>query len=154
MSIISRIKRHLPMAGGGAAPGAPSGGPSPAPRYSAMYEEEDAASPRGQTPVTEFIDDFVKKNPIAIFMKGSPQAPQCGFSARATSILMAYGKPIAHFNVLEDGEVREGVKAYSQWPTIPQIYINGEFIGGSDILAQMHESGELKAEIEKAFPQA
>ncbi len=150
MSIISRIKRHLPMAGGGEPPRGPSSG-SPMPRSSGMYEDEDAASPRGQTPVTEFIDDLVKKNPIVIFMKGSPTAPQCGFSARASSILLSYGKPLTHFNVLEDGEVRDGVKQYSSWPTIPQIYVGGEFLGGSDILAQMHENGELKQEIEKAF---
>lgn len=149
MSIINRIKRHLPMAGGGDASRPNPAAPAPGSRY-AMYEEE-SASPRGQAPVEEFITDFVKKNPIAIFMKGSPQAPQCGFSARAASILQSYNKPIAHFNVLEDPEVREGVKSFSNWPTIPQIYVGGEFLGGSDILAQMHESGELKQEIEKAF---
>lgn len=150
MSIISRIKRHLPMAGG-EAPRPPSSAGGGMPRSSSMYEEEEAASARGQTPVNEFIDDLVKKNQIVLFMKGSPTAPQCGFSARAASILLSYGKPLAHFNVLEDGEVREGVKQYSQWPTIPQVYVGGEFLGGSDILAQMHENGELRAEIEKAF---
>lgn len=149
MSIISRIKRHLPMAGGGEPPHAAARPATPAPR--SMYEEEDAPSARGQAPVNEFIDDLVKKNPIVIFMKGSPQSPMCGFSARASSILLSYGKPLAHFNVLEDPEVREGVKMYSNWPTIPQIYVKGEFLGGSDILAQMHESGELKEAIDQAF---
>lgn len=149
MSIISRIKRHLPMAGQGD-PSRPTPSAPPA-RSSSMYEEDDAQSPRGQTPVNEFIDDLVKKNKIVIFMKGSPQAPQCGFSARASSILLSYGKPFVHFNVFDDAEVREGVKQYSSWPTIPQIYIGGEFIGGSDILFQMHESGELKEAIEGAF---
>lgn len=148
MSIISRIKRHLPMAGQGmpSTPSTPSSRPP-----SSMYEEDDAESPRGQAPVSEFIDDLVKKNQIVIFMKGSPQSPMCGFSARASSILLSYGKPFAHFNVLDDPEVREGIKQYSSWPTIPQIYIGGEFIGGSDILFQMHESGELKEAIEGAF---
>lgn len=147
MSIISRIKARLPIAG--EPPRAPSAG---APAYRPSWtEEEVSASPRGQTPVTEFIDDLVKKNQIVLFMKGSPSAPQCGFSARAASILLSYGKPLAHFNVLEDAEVRDGVKQYSSWPTIPQVYVNGEFLGGSDILAQMHENGELKQAIDEAF---
>ena len=148
MSIISRIKARLPMAGG-EPPRAPSPG-APAYRPSS-YDDDVAASPRGQTPVAEFIEDFVKKNKIAIFMKGSPTAPQCGFSARASSILLSYGKPLAHFNVLDDEQVRDGVKQYSSWPTIPQVYVNGEFLGGSDILAQMHENGELKQAIDEAF---
>ena len=147
MSIISRIKARLPMAG--EPPRAPSAG-APATRPS-WQDDEASASPRGQTPVTEFIDDLVKKNQIVLFMKGSPTAPQCGFSARAASILLSYGKPFAHFNVFDDAEVREGVKQYSSWPTIPQVYVNGEFLGGSDILAQMHENGELKQAIDEAF---
>ena len=151
MSIISRIKARLPMAGG-EPPRAPSAG-APAPRP-AWRDDEASASPRGQGSVSEFIDDLVKKNKIVIFMKGSPTSPMCGFSARASSILLSYGKPLAHFNVLEDEEVREGVKQFSSWPTIPQIYVNGEFLGGSDILAQMHENGELKTAIDEAFAQA
>ena len=148
MSIISRIKRHLPMAGTGGSDPSRSPGSDPGPR---RYDEPEADSGRGATPVAEFIDDFVKKNPVVLFMKGSPDAPMCGFSARATSILRTHGKPFVHFNVLEDEEVREGVKQYSNWPTIPQVYIKGEFIGGSDILAQMHESGELREAIEAAY---
>ena len=97
-----------------------------------------------------FVDDTVKKNPIVIFMKGSPVAPQCGFSAGAVGILGEYGAPFAHVNVLADPEVREAVKAYSSWPTIPQIFIGGEFVGGADILKQLHASGELKAMIAQA----
>ena len=148
MSILTRIKRHLPVVGGNEPPR--PGAPSPAPRSAAFYGEEESTSPRGKAPVQEFIQDLVSKNDVVLFMKGSPQSPMCGFSARAASILQSYGKPFAHFNVLADEEVRDGVKQFSNWPTIPQVYIRGEFIGGSDILAQMHESGELREALEQA----
>ena len=76
-------------------------------------------------------------------MKGSPSNPQCGFSARAVSILQSYEKKMVHFDVFIDPEVRQGVKDFSEWPTLPQVYVKGEFLGGSDILQQMHDSGEL-----------
>jgi monothiol glutaredoxin len=106
-------------------------------------------SPRGEKPAKEFIEAFLSENDIAIFMKGSPQSPSCGFSANASAILTSYNVPYAHFDVYLDQEVREGVKDHSQWPTLPQIYIGGEFIGGSDILTKMHQSGELKEEIDE-----
>ena len=93
------------------------------------------------------IDDLVKNNDILLFMKGNASFPQCGFSGRAIQILKACGvdaKSIATVNVLEDQEIRQGIKEYSQWPTIPQLYIKGEFVGGSDIMMEMYESGELK----------
>ena len=93
------------------------------------------------------IDELVKNNDILLFMKGNASFPQCGFSGRAIQILKACGvdaKSIATVNVLEDQEIRQGIKDYSQWPTIPQLYIKGEFIGGSDIMMEMYESGELK----------
>lgn len=93
------------------------------------------------------IDDLVKNNDILLFMKGNASFPQCGFSGRAVQILKACGvdpKSIATVNVLEDQEIRQGIKDYSQWPTIPQLYIKGEFIGGSDIMMEMYESGELQ----------
>lgn len=93
------------------------------------------------------IDDLVKNNNILLFMKGNASFPQCGFSGRAIQILKACGvdtKSIATVNVLEDQEIRQGIKDYSQWPTIPQLYIKGEFIGGSDIMMEMYESGELQ----------
>ena len=93
------------------------------------------------------IDDLVKNNDILLFMKGNASFPQCGFSGRAIQILKACGvdaKSIATVNVLEDQEIRQGIKDYSQWPTIPQLYVKGEFIGGSDIMMEMYESGELK----------
>ena len=92
------------------------------------------------------IDDLVKNNDILLFMKGNASFPQCGFSGRAIQILKACGvdaKSIATVNVLEDQEIRQGIKEYSQWPTIPQLYIKGEFVGGSDIMMEMYESGEL-----------
>lgn len=149
MSIISRIKKVvLPMAG--SPPPQQGGGATPVPRYA----EPEPASPRGATAPAEFIDNLVKSNGLVVFMKGTPNSPMCGFSARAASILQGYGKPITSFNVLEDEGVRDAVKQYSNWPTIPQIYIGGEFVGGSDILAQMHESGELKQALDEAFPAA
>ena len=93
------------------------------------------------------IDDLVKNNDILLFMKGNASFPQCGFSGRAIQILKACGvdaKSIATVNVLEDQEIRQGIKDYSQWPTIPQLYVKGEFIGGSDIMMEMYESGELQ----------
>ena len=93
------------------------------------------------------IDDLVKYNDILLFMKGTASYPMCGFSGRAVQVLKACGvdpKAIATVNVLDDDEIRQGIKDYSQWPTIPQLYIKGEFIGGSDIMMEMYESGELK----------
>ncbi len=92
------------------------------------------------------IDDLVKSNEVLLFMKGNASFPQCGFSGRAIQILKACGvetKTLATVNVLEDAEIRAGIKDYSNWPTIPQLYIKGEFIGGSDIMMEMYESGEL-----------
>ena len=91
------------------------------------------------------IDQIVKSSDVVLFMKGSAQFPMCGFSGRAIQILRACGvnKPLT-VNVLEDDAIRQGVKDYSQWPTIPQLYVKGEFIGGSDIMMEMYESGELQ----------
>ena len=93
------------------------------------------------------IDDLVKNSPVLLFMKGTASFPQCGFSGRAIQILKACGvdpKSLKTVNVLEDPEIRQGIKEYSQWPTIPQLYVKGEFIGGSDIMMEMYESGELQ----------
>ena len=93
------------------------------------------------------IDQLVKGNDIVLFMKGTASFPQCGFSGRAIQILKASGvetRNITTVNVLEDPEIRQGIKDYSQWPTIPQLYVKGEFIGGSDIMMEMYESGELQ----------
>ena len=91
------------------------------------------------------IDALLQANQAVLFMKGSPAAPQCGFSAKAVSALDALGADYAHVDVLQDGAIREGIKAYGDWPTIPQLYIGGELVGGSDIILQMLNSGELHA---------
>ena len=96
--------------------------------------------------IRQRIDELVKSNDILLFMKGTASFPMCGFSGRAVQVLKACGvdpKAIATVNVLDDDEIRQGIKDYSQWPTIPQLYIKGEFIGGSDIMMEMYESGEL-----------
>ncbi|MFO1263595.1 MAG: Grx4 family monothiol glutaredoxin [Rhodoferax sp.] len=93
------------------------------------------------------IDELVKGNDVLLFMKGTASFPQCGFSGRAVQILKACGvdpKTIKTVNVLEDDAIRQGIKDYSKWPTIPQLYVKGEFIGGSDIMMEMYESGELQ----------
>ncbi len=93
------------------------------------------------------IDTLVKSNDVLLFMKGNASFPQCGFSGRAVQILKACGvdaKAIKTVNVLEDDAIRQGIKEYSNWPTIPQLYIKGEFIGGSDIMMEMYENGELQ----------
>ena len=93
------------------------------------------------------IDELVKGSPVVLFMKGNASFPQCGFSGRAIQILKACGvetKTLTTVNVLEEPEIRAGIKDYSNWPTIPQLYVKGEFIGGSDIMMEMYESGELQ----------
>ena len=89
------------------------------------------------------IAELVKGSDVLLFMKGSPLFPQCGFSSRAVAILQHLGVEFDSVDVLQDQEVRQGIKAFSDWPTIPQLYVNGEFVGGSDIMMEMYESGEL-----------
>ena len=89
------------------------------------------------------IENDIKGNKIVLYMKGTPEAPQCGFSAQAVSILKEYNLPFKTFNILEDESIRQGIKEYADWPTIPQLYINGEFIGGCDIMTEMHTTGDL-----------
>jgi monothiol glutaredoxin len=91
------------------------------------------------------IDELLAANPVVLFLKGTPDAPQCGFSAKAVGALDAAGARYAHVNVLADADIREGIKAYGDWPTIPQLYIGGELVGGSDIIVQMASGGELHA---------
>jgi monothiol glutaredoxin len=95
--------------------------------------------------VQQRIDDIVKSNRVVLFMKGTAQFPMCGFSGRAIQILKACGvSDLKTVNVLEDDEIRQGIKGYSDWPTIPQLYVNGEFVGGSDIMTEMYQAGELQ----------
>ncbi len=97
------------------------------------------------------IDQLVKENKVLVFMKGSKLMPQCGFSNNVVQILNTLGVPYETVDVLADYEIRQGVKEYSNWPTIPQIYINGEFVGGSDIVIEMYQNGELQQMIEVAL---
>ncbi len=94
--------------------------------------------------VKQRIDDLIKKNKIMVFMKGSKLMPQCGFSNNVVQIINTLGVPYETFDVLSDPEIRQGIKEYSNWPTIPQVYINGEFIGGSDIMIELYQKGELQ----------
>jgi monothiol glutaredoxin len=100
--------------------------------------------------ILERIDKAVKENPVIIFMKGSPQMPQCGYSSRAAQALMACGAPFAHVNVLADPEVFENLPRYANWPTFPQIYIEGELIGGCDITLELYQKGELQKMVKAA----
>ena len=96
------------------------------------------------------LQEAIEKTPILLFMKGTPTSPECGFSARAVQILESYGVPFKGIDVLADPQLRKGIKEFSNWPTIPQVYIGGELVGGSDILLEMHEQGELEPLIRKA----
>ena len=108
--------------------------------------------------VLERIDQAVKSNPVVIFMKGTPQMPQCGFSSRAAQALMGCGEEFAYVNVLMDPEIFQNLPRYADWPTFPQIYIDGELIGGCDITLEMYENGELqkavKGAVDKAGPRS
>ena len=97
-----------------------------------------------QTDTNARLDEIVKSNDVVLFMKGTALFPQCGFSSRAIAILDHLGVRYETVDVLQDPEIRQGIKAYSDWPTIPQLYVKGEFIGGSDIMMEMYEAGELQ----------
>ena len=103
--------------------------------------------------IAQFIDNEVKNNEVVLFMKGTPQFPMCGFSGQVVQILDYLGVPYKGLNVLESEELRNGIKVYSNWPTIPQLYVKGEFVGGCDIVAEMFQSGELSTLLsEKGIP--
>jgi monothiol glutaredoxin len=97
------------------------------------------------------IRDEIAANKVLLYMKGNPSFPMCGFSAATIEVLRATGRPFAHVNILEDPEKREAIKAYSNWPTIPQLYVNGEFVGGCDIVQDLYATGELQRLVNKAF---
>jgi monothiol glutaredoxin len=99
----------------------------------------------------ERIDNLVNQNKIFVFMKGTKLMPMCGFSNNVVQILNTLGVPFETLNVLEDQDVRQGIKDYSSWPTIPQVYINGEFVGGSDVLIELYQKGELQQMVEVAL---
>jgi monothiol glutaredoxin len=99
--------------------------------------------------VNERIEEQLKEHDILLYMKGTPDFPQCGFSGQTVAALNAIGKPFAFVNILEDQEIRDGLKTYSNWPTFPQLYVKGELMGGSDIVIEMYHSGELKKALEE-----
>jgi len=148
LGLIDRIKRRLPIVGNAASPSPAR--PASARAVPVREAEPEPQAPRGNDAVRPWIEAQVAAAPIVLFMKGSPSSPQCGFSATAAGILSGYGKPVAHVDVLLDPDVREDVKSFTSWPTIPQIFIGGEFIGGADILRELHQNGELKTLIETA----
>jgi len=111
-----------------------------------MSDADEVLSSASQDRIQKLVDD----NPVLLFMKGSKLFPQCGFSNTATQILNSYNIDFETVDVLADEDIRQGVKVFSQWPTIPQLYVCGEFIGGSDIMIEMYQSGELGEMIEKA----
>ncbi len=96
------------------------------------------------TDIVKWIDNEVKTNDVVLFMKGTPDMPMCGFSGKATQILNQLGVPFKGVNVLDSNDLRQGIKDYTNWPTVPQLYVKGEFVGGSDIMMEMFQSGELK----------
>jgi monothiol glutaredoxin len=100
--------------------------------------------------VQQRIQQHVDSQPVVVFMKGSPDAPKCGFSARTAEALKSCERPFAWVNVLADPEIRSGLPQYSDWPTFPQVYIGGELVGGCDITLQMHEQGELRTMVQQA----
>lgn len=100
--------------------------------------------------VNDRIKEHIESNAVVLFMKGTPQMPMCGFSSRTSEALKQCGKEFAYVNVIQDSEIRESLPAYSDWPTFPQLYVNGELVGGCDIVMEMHESGELAKIVEAA----
>ena len=105
-------------------------------------------------PILQQIDEIVKNNPVVIFMKGTPQFPQCGYSSRAAEAIKACGVEFAYVNVLADMEIFNNLPRYQDWPTFPQIYVSGELIGGSDIVVELHQRGDLKPMLDKAAASA
>ncbi len=117
-------------------------------------DDSSAEAPKSRDEGGDISSEIAKEvsdNRVVLYMKGNPAQPMCGFSARAAAILDAYGKPFYAVDILKDQEKRQGIKDFSNWPTIPQVYVGGEFVGGSDILMEMHENGELAPLIEEAF---
>ncbi len=100
--------------------------------------------------VKERIEEQLGSNEVMLYMKGTPDFPQCGFSGQTVAALKEIGKPFAFVNIFEDPEIREGLKAYSNWPTFPQLYVKGELVGGCDIVMEMYHSGELKTLLDEA----
>jgi monothiol glutaredoxin len=114
----------------------------------APYEAGFNKELQPMTEIQSWIDNVVKTNDVVLFMKGTPEQPMCGFSGRVIQMLNHLAVPYQAVNVLESEQLRQGIKAYSDWPTIPQLYVKGEFVGGCDIVTEMFQSGELKQALE------
>ena len=102
------------------------------------------------TTIIEELEQQVKDNPVLLYMKGSPDSPQCGFSSKASQLLISCGKPFSFVDILANPEIRVNLPQFSNWPTFPQLFVNGELIGGCDIITELHESGELQSIIDSA----
>lgn len=156
MGIRKKITKRLPIIGRRLAPRAEGAASTTAPT-SAMQnprprvpsEPPAPTHERGEVAVEDYINTVISQNAVVLFMKGTPYQPLCGFSSNAAGILSSYGE-YKSVDVIADSEVRSGIKDFSRWPTLPQIYVGGEFIGGSDILRQTHESGDLESIIADA----
>ena len=149
MGIRKKIIKKLPIFGRGQAAAMERSNPvstpsSTASTGSAPVEPPKPKHPRGEMEPIAYIEKVLSENRVVLFMKGSPSQPLCGFSANAAGILASTGHDFAHVDVIADYEIREQIKQYSQWPTLPQIYLDKEFIGGSDILRQMSTDGSLQ----------
>jgi len=154
MGILSRIKRRLPIVGGEreqrpAEAWTPPG--SSGATKAAAPPPRPSPPPREPDEVRNEIDQDVKKHPIVLYMKGSEHAPQCGFSAAVVDILQQLSVPFETRDVVADPVLRQVIKDYSDWPTLPQLYLAGEFVGGCDIVREMHEKGDLKQAVESAL---
>jgi monothiol glutaredoxin len=150
-SKAKKIRQLLPIVGAGGNVKSSATAAPQAPQMAAPPPVQADSHPAAETQdAASYIGEVIGSNPVTLFMKGTPSSPMCGFSANAVGILQVYGGAIHHVDVLSDPAIRQGIKDFSNWPTIPQIYIGGEFLGGSDILAQMHEAGELSALISAA----
>lgn len=122
------------------------------PHSSLLTVESNIGNTSTMTPeIKDKIDNLLQQNKILVFMKGNKLMPQCGFSNNVVQILNTLGVPFETVDVLSDPEIRQGIKEYSEWPTIPQVYINGEFVGGSDILIELYQKGELQQRVEVAL---
>jgi monothiol glutaredoxin len=156
-SKAKKLRQLLPIvgAGGNVRPAASTETTSQAPVVASPAVQPTAnvvasSEGRGDESVADYIKSVTEANPVVLFMKGTPGSPMCGFSANAVGILQSYGGALHHEDVIADPEIRQGIKTFSNWPTIPQVYIGGEFLGGSDILMQMHQAGELESLIDAA----
>ncbi|MEE2827927.1 MAG: Grx4 family monothiol glutaredoxin [Myxococcota bacterium] len=158
VGIIKRIKKRLPIIGGSRDSGAVS-------RPSASFSSTSRPAPPSEPPppppppksaeeVQAEIEGDVKANKVLLFMKGSPRAPQCGFSAAVADILNRMEVPYETRDVIANPEIRQGVKDYTDWPTLPQLFVNHEFVGGCDIVREMEENGELRQLLDEAFSEA